>query len=87
MGHPLVALKILTPVSPFPPSQVLEGGTLPWHRLGGEGSAVHLWHQCPQHDLGCPAVDVPPLTAPGTLAGPGHSASAEVGWMGGGGVE
>ncbi|EDL80917.1 rCG30773 [Rattus norvegicus] len=70
LSRPLDALKILTPVLPFPPIQLLEGGTLQWHRLGGEGSEDYLWPHCPQYDLSCRTVDVPSLTAQGSVPGP-----------------
>ena len=48
-----------------PPSQLLEGAPLRGHCPGGEGPAGRVWRQRPQHDLGHPPVDVPPLTAAG----------------------
>lgn len=66
---------VLTPVPPSLPAQLLEGAPLQGHCPGGEVPAGCVWHQCPQHDLGRPAVDVPPLAAPGNPAVPGGSAS------------
>lgn len=56
---------VLTPVLSSPPAQLLEGTPLQGHCPGGEGPAGCIWPQRPQHDLGRPPVDVPPLTAPG----------------------
>lgn len=59
-----VLLTSVPPPRP-PPAQLLEGAPLRGHCPGGEGPAGRVWHQRPQHDLGRPAVDVPPLAAPG----------------------
>ncbi|XP_060235165.1 aflatoxin B1 aldehyde reductase member 3 isoform X2 [Meriones unguiculatus] len=61
---------------------LLEGGILQWPRLGGEGSEVYLRHQRPQHDLRCPALDVPPLTAPGHSRGCSHPGHVQPGTTG-----
>jgi hypothetical protein len=57
---------VLTPVPSSPPAQVLEGRPLQGCRPGAEGPAGCLWHQCPQHDVSCHEVDVPPLPAAGS---------------------
>ncbi|KAF6107412.1 aldo-keto reductase family 7 member A2 [Phyllostomus discolor] len=62
--------------------QLLEGAPLRGHCPGGEGPAGCVWHQRPQHDLGRPAVDVPPLPAPGCPRGRGHPGHVQPGAAG-----